>query len=80
MVRAPAGLFILDDRCPHQEQSLVGGDIEGSALVCPFHSVRIDLLTGNVLYDMGFIGLPKVRVFSAKEEQGRIFAGIPETC
>lgn len=72
LVRTSAGLFALDDRCPHQEQTMADGDIEDRAISCPWHSVKVDLQTGKVTNDMGFRGLRDVPVFPVKEEAGRI--------
>lgn len=73
LVRTAAGLFALDDRCPHQEQTFAEGEVEEHALCCPWHSVKVDLRNGKVLNDMGFRGLRDVPVFPVKEESGQIF-------
>lgn len=77
LVRSTTGVYALDDRCPHQERSLEGADIEPTMLSCPFHSVRIDLATGKIVYDMGFVGMPPVKVFPAREDNGRILVDLP---
>ena len=77
LVRTTAGVFALDDRCPHQEQTFADGDVEEHALCCPWHSVKVDLRNGKVLNDMGFRGLRDVPVFPVKEEAGQILVELP---
>ena len=43
LVRTAVGLFALDDKCPHQEQSMVGGELSERAIECPWHSVKVEL-------------------------------------
>lgn len=37
--------------CPHEDVSLVDGDVEGTRIVCPGHGYRFDLLTGRCAHD-----------------------------
>jgi nitrite reductase/ring-hydroxylating ferredoxin subunit len=38
----------LDDTCPHRGAPLSEGELEGAAVVCPWHGAILDLATGNV--------------------------------
>lgn len=78
LVRTSAGLFALEDRCPHQEQTMGGGLIHERSIECPWHSVAVDLATGEILNTMGFLGMPPMRVFPVREEAGRILIDLPE--
>jgi nitrite reductase/ring-hydroxylating ferredoxin subunit len=78
LVRTSGGLFALDDRCPHQEQTLEHGDLGENFIECPWHSVKIELSTGKILFDMGFLRLPDVRTFPVREENGRILVQFPD--
>lgn len=79
LVRANNSLFALEDKCPHQEQSLEGGEIvDGKLIVCPWHSVTVDLKTGKVVNDMGFLDLPPVKTFDIIEKDGYIYIELKE--
>ena len=38
----------LDNRCPHEGGPLCDGIVAGTAVVCPLHAWKVDLLTGAV--------------------------------
>ena len=40
--------YALDDMCPHRGGPLSEGELEGAAVVCPWHGAIFDLATGNV--------------------------------
>jgi len=42
-------VFAVDNRCPHEGNPLVQGDVLGRTLVCAFHGWRFDLETGSCL-------------------------------
>jgi 3-phenylpropionate/trans-cinnamate dioxygenase ferredoxin subunit len=73
LIRTAKGLFALEDKCPHQEQTMDGGLITDSAVECPWHSVKMELASGKILNDMGFLGMPPMKTFPTKEEDGEIF-------
>jgi nitrite reductase/ring-hydroxylating ferredoxin subunit len=43
-------LHLIEAVCPHQEHPLVEAWLEGDTLVCPLHSYKFSLLTGNLLH------------------------------
>ena len=47
-----AGIFALEDRCPHAFQPLFGGAIVGGAITCPKHGACFSLLSGKPLNDV----------------------------
>jgi nitrite reductase/ring-hydroxylating ferredoxin subunit len=40
--------YAIDDVCPHRGGPLSEGDLEGAAVVCPWHGAVFDLATGGV--------------------------------
>jgi nitrite reductase/ring-hydroxylating ferredoxin subunit len=40
--------YAIDDVCPHRGGPLSEGDLEGEAVVCPWHGAVFDLATGAV--------------------------------
>jgi NAD(P)H-dependent nitrite reductase small subunit len=40
--------YAIDDMCPHRGGPLSEGDLEGEAVVCPWHGATFDLATGAV--------------------------------
>jgi nitrite reductase/ring-hydroxylating ferredoxin subunit len=49
LFRAGNEIVALDNRCPHEGNPLVEGDVLGTTLVCAFHGWRFDLETGACL-------------------------------
>jgi 3-phenylpropionate/trans-cinnamate dioxygenase ferredoxin component len=41
--------YALDDVCPHRGAPLSEGELEGTAVVCPWHGAIFDLGTGNII-------------------------------
>ena len=41
--------YAIDDLCPHRGGPLSEGDLEGEAVVCPWHGAIFDLATGAVV-------------------------------
>jgi nitrite reductase/ring-hydroxylating ferredoxin subunit len=39
-------LYAIDDSCPHQGASLLGGDLQGRMIQCRAHGLRFDLASG----------------------------------
>lgn len=37
--------------CPHEDVSLLDGDLDGSKLTCPGHSYEFDVVTGACTHD-----------------------------
>lgn len=42
-------LYILQSRCPHQQQPLHAADVQGGVIFCPRHHYGFDLSTGQQL-------------------------------
>jgi NAD(P)H-dependent nitrite reductase small subunit len=41
--------YAIDDTCPHRGGPLSEGAVAGAEVICPWHSARFDLKTGQVL-------------------------------
>ncbi len=62
-------VFAVQAECPHRGGPLADGLVGGTTLICPLHSWKFDLATGDALFgDCGIKTYP-VRV----NEAGRIF-------
>jgi nitrite reductase (NADH) small subunit len=62
-------VFAVQAECPHRGGPLADGLVGGTTLICPLHSWKFDLATGEALFgDCGIKTYP-VRV----NEAGRIF-------
>jgi nitrite reductase (NADH) small subunit len=64
-------LFATQNRCPHKQGPLSEGLIGSGKLICPLHSHKFDLCTGEGLE-------PKecLRVYPVREEKGEILIGV----
>lgn len=50
LVRNGKVVHAVDDRCPHRDFAISGGDlVEPCVLECPWHGARFDVRTGAVL-------------------------------
>jgi nitrite reductase/ring-hydroxylating ferredoxin subunit len=47
IVRTPAGIVAVDDRCPHMAAPLSLGVLDGCVVDCPLHNGRFDLCSGE---------------------------------
>jgi len=47
LVRVHDEVFAVEDRCPHRDFPLSGGDVVSGCLECPFHGARFDVRTGQ---------------------------------
>jgi nitrite reductase (NADH) small subunit len=62
-----AGLFATQAECPHRRGPLADGLVGGTTLICPLHSWKFDLATGNAQFgDCGLKTYP-VRVDENEE-------------
>jgi 3-phenylpropionate/trans-cinnamate dioxygenase ferredoxin component len=50
LVRHEEEVHAVEDRCPHRDFALSGGDVVGPCVLeCPWHGARFDVRTGAVL-------------------------------
>jgi nitrite reductase (NADH) small subunit len=69
LARVGGSLHAMDNWCPHRRGPLGQGWVEGSAVVCPWHSWAFDCTTGEVEPPDG---PGRVTVFAVKEEGGDV--------
>ena len=73
LLHTPAGLFALDNSCPHQGAALAGGKLEGALLSCPAHGLRFDIGTGQCVG-----GGLQVGCWTLQAAQGRLWLSRPQ--
>lgn len=47
LVKLQHEVYAVEDRCPHRDFPLSGGDVVAGHLECPWHGARFDLRTGQ---------------------------------
>lgn len=76
LVRDGNDVFAFEDRCPHRDFALSGGDLlERCVIECPWHGARFDVRTGDVVQGPATDALHRLvvrvddgQVFVAREE------------
>ena len=63
-------LFAIHDICTHDGETLTGGPVEGTEIVCPRHGARFSLRTGEVLAPPAY---EPVRTYGVKLQDGRLW-------
>ena len=61
--------YAIDDMCPHRGGPLSEGDLEGEAVVCPWHGAIFDLATGRVERFPAAVG---VATYEVRVDSGEI--------
>ncbi|MBF7729034.1 Rieske (2Fe-2S) protein [Pseudomonas sp. N040] len=67
-------LFAIDDSCPHQGASLLGGDLQGRIIQCRAHGLRFDLASGCMPNVTNF----GVAAYPLDITEGRTFILLPD--
>jgi nitrite reductase (NADH) small subunit len=62
-------LYATDALCPHENGPLAEGIVGGCAVICPLHSRKFDLATGECLNDPEI----SVRTYPIRLSEGRIY-------
>ena len=66
-------LYALDNSCPHRGGPLGEGELDGTAIACPWHGWRWDVTTGANTNNPAL----RVACFPVAIEQGQIFVELP---
>ncbi|MBK7250472.1 MAG: non-heme iron oxygenase ferredoxin subunit [Gammaproteobacteria bacterium] len=74
VTRIDGRLYAFEDCCTHDGESLAGGEIEGTEVVCPRHGARFCLDTGEALTPPAY---EPIRVFGVREDGGRVLVAAP---
>lgn len=51
MTRVGGDIVATTSVCPHEDVSLLGGELHGSIVTCPGHHYELDLKTGRCVHD-----------------------------
>lgn len=65
-------LFATQERCPHRDAPLADGIVGGGTLVCPYHSYRFDLTSGDCANDAACA----LRTYPVREEDGLVLVTV----
>jgi 3-phenylpropionate/trans-cinnamate dioxygenase ferredoxin component len=63
-------LFAIHDICTHDGETLTGGPVEGTEIVCPRHGARFSLRTGEVLAPPAY---EPVHTYGVRIADGRLW-------
>lgn len=74
IIKQQGKIFAIDNHCPHQGCSFLGGTLEGLVIVCPCHDWRFNLETGEYVEEP----LIKLTKFDWKVEAGKIWVKLEE--
>jgi nitrite reductase/ring-hydroxylating ferredoxin subunit len=76
-VKTSAGIFAIEEKCPHNGFSLAQGKTtpDGENIVCPMHRYAYNLKTGRCSHSSG----GGARVYPMEEREGALYIGIEET-
>lgn len=74
-VRDSGVLRAVVDHCPHQGRSFEGGTCEGGFIICPWHKMSFDPVTGRNRFGM----TNDVQVFPVEERGREVRIGLPYT-
>jgi 3-phenylpropionate/trans-cinnamate dioxygenase ferredoxin subunit len=74
VARCGAELYVVENRCTHDGETLSGGDIEACEIICPRHGARFCLKSGAALTPPAYEPL---RTFNVRVEAGRILLECP---
>jgi nitrite reductase (NADH) small subunit len=66
------GFLAATSICPHEDVSLLGGELRGPVLRCPGHGYEFDLMTGRCAHDRGL----HLRRFPVRVHGGAVFVEI----
>ncbi len=73
LVRTEAGLFAMEDKCPHQGRSFEGGWCEDGHLVCPWHRFAFDPATGRARRG----STVNIATFPTEQRPDGLYIGLP---
>jgi nitrite reductase/ring-hydroxylating ferredoxin subunit len=73
MFRTPRGVFVTDNRCPHEGYALVQGDVKEQTLTCAWHNWKFDLADGSCIF-----GGEGVRTYPVEVRDGLVFVDVED--
>lgn len=72
--RIGGSLFAISDVCSHDDGPLGDGELDNHEIICPRHGARFDVRSGKALTLPAYVDIP---AYPVREEDGKIFLGIP---
>ena len=73
LVREGETIHAVEDRCPHRDFALSGGDVVSPCVLeCPWHGARFDVRTGAVLQGPA---TDAIATFEVRVEEGVVLVG-----
>ena len=63
--------------CKHQYLVMEGCDVDEDSLMCPYHTVRYFLATGDVKDDSGFMGITPLTRYGVRVLDGWVHLEVP---
>ena len=77
LTRVDGELRAYRNLCKHQYLVMDGCDVDDDSLMCPYHTVRYYLATGDVKDDSGFMGIESLTRYPARVEDGWVVLEVP---
>lgn len=68
--------YAFERHCPHQSRPLDDATVKGEVMTCLYHALEMDIKTGEIVFDGGYINLPELQVFPVKVEDDRVYVWI----
>lgn len=65
--------YLLENLCPHKAAALCEGELQGDAILCPWHQARFDIRTGQGLSPLSGDG---VKSYPVCEVDGQLMANL----
>jgi len=74
VVRCGEGVYVVDDLCTHDGETLGNAQVEDCQIICPRHGAHFCVKTGQALTPPAYEPL---RTYPARIEGGRVLAELP---
>jgi toluene monooxygenase system ferredoxin subunit len=74
LVNCEGEIRAYEDKCPHLENPLSEGDLDGKKLTCSYHLWEYDVLTGRGINPEG----SRLKEFPVRIDAGNILVGLPD--
>ena len=68
-------VFVVEDRCSHDDGELGEGELHGAEIECPRHGARFDMSNGNATR---MPAVAPIETFTARVEDDAVIVDLPE--
>lgn len=79
LTRVEGQLTAYRNLCKHQFLVMEGCDVDEDSFMCPYHTVRYFLATGEVKDDSGFMGVEPLTRYEAEVRDGTVHVRVPHS-